>query len=328
MSGDGSSAVYTAGSTPGTYVVAAGPDGAGMSVQVIDKLSALKVTRKGSGSLVTSLNLEPGDQVDLTVAGAWWNLPVAMSEADVSWTVDTAIGSIDETGRFTAGSQLAEGNITLTAGGLTLTIPVKVDQDCPFTDIAGHWSQDYVTQMFKLGLTTGYSHPDGTAEYRPGGQLTRAELLTFITRVLGVDASYYTMVEVPFADRDSIPDWAMPYVQAMYTLKVLQGSQGSDGRLYANVNSYITREETMTILGRVLAANQKSDLSVFPDGGSVSNWASPYVQTLVALGIVEGSGGMLNPKDNIDRAAIAKLLVEVYPLEKALLIPRLDLMSV
>ena len=72
----------------------------------------------------------------------------------------------------------------------------------------------------------------------------------------------------------------------------------------------------------------RCDLSVFPDGGRVSDWAAPYVQTLVALNVVEGSNdGMLNPKDYIDRAAIAKLLVEIYPLEKALLIPRLDLMS-
>lgn len=83
----------------------------------------------------------------------------------------------------------------------------------------------------------------------------------------------------------------------------------------------------MTILGRVLAASQNTDLSVFPDGGSVSSWASPYVQTLVALGVVGGSNGMLNPRAEITRAEIAKLLVEIYPLEKALLIPRLDLMT-
>ena len=327
VTGDGTSAVYTAGTTPGTYVVAAAPGSAGMSVQVVDRLSSLKVTRRDTGAAVTSLNLEPGDVVDLAVTGTWYNLPVAMGEADVSWAVDAAIGTVDETGRFTAGQQLAEGSITLTAGGVTVTIPVKVDSDCPFTDIAGHWSQDYIIQMYRMGLTTGYGQADGTALYRPGGQLTRAELLTFVTRALGVDASYYTTVELPFADQDSIPDWAMPYVQAMYTLKVLQGSRGSDGRLYANVGSNVTREETMTILGRVLAASQSTDLSVFPDGGSVSSWASPHVQTLVALGVVGGSNGMLNPRAEITRAEIAKLLVEIQPLEKALLIPRLDLMT-
>ena len=180
--------------------------------------------------------------------------------------------------------------------------------------------------MYKLGLTTGYGQEDGTALFIPQGRLTRAELLAFITRLLGVDESAYYTVELPFADNTDIPNWAQNYVQAMYTLGVLKGSN-ENGVLYANVNSYVTREETMTILGRVLAASQSCDLSHFPDASLVSDWAAPHVQTLVALNIVGGSNGLLAPKEYIDRAAIAKLLVEVHPLEKALLIPRLDLMS-
>ena len=89
----------------------------------------------------------------------------------------------------------------------------------------------------------------------------------------------------------------------------------------------------MTILGRILAPLQPGglppavDLSQFPDAGAVSDWALDHVKTLVALNVVGGSNGMLNPRENIDRAAIAKLLVEVYPLDKALLVPRLDLMT-
>ena len=48
---------------------------------------------------------------------------------------------------------------------------------------------------------------------------------------------------------------------------------------------------------------------------------------LVTLGVVGGSNGYLQPKAYVDRAAIAKMLVEVYPLDKALLVPRLDLIS-
>ena len=83
----------------------------------------------------------------------------------------------------------------------------------------------------------------------------------------------------------------------------------------------------MTFLGRVLAASEAYDLSAFPDAGSVSGWASPHIQTLVSLGVVGGSNGYLQPKAYVDRAAIAKMLVEVYPLDKALLVPRLDLIS-
>ena len=323
--GTESGAVYTAGQLPGSYTVSAGP-GSPLSVEVVDKLSALNVTRKDSSAKVDSLNLEPGEQVELTASGVWYNLPVAMDADDITWSADPAVGAIDTEGRFTAGTANGQGNITVTAGGVTVSIPVQVDRGDPFTDMAGHWSADYVTRLYKLGLTTGYGQEDGTALFKPQDRLTRAELLAFITRVLGVDESAYYTVELPFADNTDIPNWAQNYVQAMYTLGVPKGSN-ENGVLYANVNGYVTREETMTILGRILASSQSCDLSQFPDAALVSDWAAPHVQTLVALNIVGGSNGLLSPKDYIDRAAIAKLLVEVYPLEKALLIPRLDLIT-
>ena len=318
-------AVYTAGQVPGSYTVSAGL-GSPLPVEVVDKLHALTVTRKDSSAKADSLILEPGEQVELAASGVWYNLPVAMDAGNIVWTADPAVGIIDAEGRFTAGTANGQGDITVTAGGITVTIPVKVDRGDPFTDMAGHWSADYVTRLYKLGLTTGYGQEDGTALFMPQGRLTRAELLAFVTRVLGVDESAYYTVELPFADNTDIPNWAQNYVQAMYTLGVLKGSN-ENGVLYANVNGYVTREETMTILGRVLAASQSCDLSQFPDASQVSDWAAPHVQTLVALNIVGGSNGLLAPKEYIDRAAIAKLLVEIYPLEKAMLLPRLDLMS-
>ena len=326
VSEDETGAVYTAGNEAGAYVVAASPDSPGMSVRVVDRLSGLTVSRKGGSAPLTSLTLEPGDVVDLSVTGAWWNLPVTISRDSVSWTVDADLGTIDENGQFTAGQRNMEGEITVTAGGITLTIPVKIEGGCPFTDIGGHWGLDYIVQLYKLGLTTGSTLEDGTVVYLPNAQMTRAELMVFVTRVLGINPLPYDSVELPFADQDAIPAWALPYVKVMYTLKVVQGSQ-RDGQLYVDAGSTITREETMTILGRILAATEQGDLSVFEDGDSVSSWAAPYVQTLVGLGIVQGSGGRVNPKDYIDRASIAKLLVEIFPLEKALLLPRLDLMS-
>ena len=81
----------------------------------------------------------------------------------------------------------------------------------------------------------------------------------------------------------------------------------------------------MTMLGRVLAETKTCDLTGFDDGEQVSPWANSYVQTLVAIGVVEGNGNRLRPQDYIDRAAAAKLLVSVYELEKAPLLPRGDL---
>ena len=197
-------------------------------------------------------------------------------------------------------------------------------RDDPFTDIAGHWSADYVTRLYQIGLTEGYQQADGSYIFRPDGKLTRGELLAFIARLLEVDTSQYENVALPFADAGSIASWLQPYVKSMYALGVFEGSAKGD-KLYANVNDNVTREAAMTMLGRVLAASASCDLSGFADGGQVSSWASPYVQTLVSMGIVEGSGGKLTPKSDITRAAAAKLLVEVYGLDKAELTPRADL---
>ena len=64
----------------------------------------------------------------------------------------------------------------------------------------------------------------------------------------------------------------------------------------------------MTIVGRGLKLSQEADLSVFADAGAVSDWALPHVKSLVALGIVSGSGGRLNPGSAITRAEAAKIL--------------------
>ena len=324
VTGSGANAVYTAGMVAGTYSVSAFGTTGGMPVRVVDALSQLKITREGSTASVSSLRLKPGDTVDLNASGTWWNLPVAMGDANVAWIADPAIGVIDGSGRFTAGQDTASGVITASAGGRQVAIQVSVERNDPFTDMAGHWSEEYVTRLYELGLTSGYKQADGTYIFRPNGQLTRGELLTFITRVLNVDTGLYENVVLPFADAGSIPDWLQPYVKSMYALGVFEGSARGGG-LYADVGSNVTREAAMTMLGRVLAASRGYDLSGFADAGSVSAWAAPYIQTLVALNIVEGSGGQLTPKSDITRAAAAKLLVEVYGLDKADLTPRPDL---
>ncbi|MBD5118511.1 MAG: hypothetical protein HDT37_05320 [Clostridiales bacterium] len=325
ISGSGGAATYTAGTTAGTYTVSAGQNGS-MSVRVVDQLSRLTVSQKGSSTSVTSLNLKPGDRVDLTATGAWWNLPVAMSKENITWSADPAIGTIDADGSFTAGQSSGEGTITVSAGGRTVTVPVKVDSGCPFVDVVGHWSQEYVTQLYQLGLTTGKGSVNGQRVYDPNGLVTRAEMMVFLTNLLGVRADAYNSITLPFADTSTIPAWALPSVKAMYSMKVLKGTWVGN-KQYANMNSYITREEAMTFLGRVLAASRPYDLSRFSDAASVSSWADDHVQTLVSLNVVGGSNGRLMPKNNIDRASVAKILVEAFPLEKALLLPRLDLMS-
>ena len=78
----------------------------------------------------------------------------------------------------------------------------------------------------------------------------------------------------------------------------------------------------MTMLGRILAQQVSYDLSVFADGGQVSDWASTYVQTLVAQGVITGNGGYLMPQSEMTRGEMAKVITLVSQLAHAELTPR------
>lgn len=318
--------VFTAGSRAGSFTIAAAGQGASGSapIRVVDALTGLKLTRRDTGAAPGSLILSPGDTVELDAAGTWYNIPVAMGNENVVWAVEGEIGTIDQNGCFVAGAVNGSGKITASAGGKTAEVSVTVDRGDPFTDIDGHWSQEFVTKLYKMGLTQGSQLADGSWVYDPNGQLTRGELLTFISRMLGVDTEQYANVELPFADADSIADWMLPHVKALYALQVFSGSS-YDGVRYAEVGSRVNREQAMTMLGRVLAQQLSCDLTVFTDGGTVSDWAAPYVQTLVAQGIVSGSEGKISPQNGMTRGEAAKLLTLVSELPRAELSVREDL---
>ena len=315
--------VFTAGSEYGTFQLNASLFGqtTSLPVRVVRKISSVSVLRRDVNIEVDTLLAEPGEMIPLGTEGIWYNLPVAMNDNAVKWSCTGAIGEITEDGMFIAGAENCEGTITAAVGGVSTTVRVRVDRGDPFTDIDSHWSQPYVTRLYKLGLTTGSLQEDGTYVYLPDDQLTRGQLLVFITRILDVDTSAYANMDLPFADADAIPGWMLPAVKTMYTLQVFNGISRNGG-LYADVGEYINREETMTLLGRILAEQQSCDLSGFADAGQVSGWAAPYIQSLVSYGVVSGSGGYLNPQRLLSRGEIAKMLILVAELPHGELTPR------
>ena len=315
--------VFTAGSEEGTFLLNAelSKKSGTVPVRVVSALSSLTVIRRDVDLRVDTLLVEPGEMVELSTEATWYNLPVGMNQSAVEWTCRGPIGEITGDGVFIAGSENCEGTIIATAGGVSAAVRVRVDRGDPFTDIGSHWSQPYVTRLYKLGLTTGSLQEDGTYSYRPDERLTRGQLLVFIARILDEDTAAYENTALPFADVDAIPGWMLPAVKTLYTLQVFSGT-ARDGGVYADVHEYINREETMTLLGRILAEQRECELSVFEDGDQVSLWAVPYVQSLVSYGVVSGSGGYLNPQQPVSRGEIAKMLIMVAELPHGELTPR------
>ena len=103
-------------------------------------------------------------------ADAWYNNAVS--------TLSNA-GVIDG---YEDGTFKPDGNITR-AEFATIAVrffEATYDGEDLFSDIAGHWAQDYINEAANAGIVDGY--PDGT--FRPQQLITRAEAMTMVNRTI------------------------------------------------------------------------------------------------------------------------------------------------
>lgn len=173
-----------------------------------------------------------------------------------------------------------------------------------FTDTGDYWAADYVDFLYNANITTGYS--DGT--FRPNQNITRAQFAVMLYRYLKLDESRYSGVSLPFADLNSIPEYAIPAVKALYSEGVITGSE-KNGRLYFNPDSSLTRAQAAAMIGRTQARGYALADLTFTDSGKIPAYAAYYIRAMVGQGVINGySDGSFKPHNNITRGQMAKIL--------------------
>lgn len=196
----------------------------------------------------------------------------------------------------------ASGNI----GRASADIAADSEREATFADMDGHWAKEYVDYLYDQEISNGVE-VDGEFRFQPDKNITRGEFSLMVARWLRLDLTQYSGVELPFVDRDSIPDWCLDAVKAMYVLGVSLGSTEADGT-YAFAERAITRAEAMTMLGRVLPKGYAAAELDFADAADVPAWAADYMKVLVAQGVVNGYDNAISPLASITRCEIAKIL--------------------
>ena len=205
--------------------------------------------------------------------------------------------------RITVTARDASGNIGRASVDVEAVSPTGVTH--PFTHVDGYWGATYAAFLYSVGITTGYG--DGT--FRPNDNITRAQFSVMLYRYLGLEESKYTDVTMPFADLESIPAYALPAVRALYSEGVINGSTGADGRLYFNPAASLTRAQAATMLGRTQEKGYAAAELTFSDSARIPAYASYYIQTMVAQGVLGGyADGTFRPASNITRGQMAKIL--------------------
>ena len=147
-------------------------------------------------------------------------------------------------------------------------------------------------------------------EYLPFADITRAEFLYSLVRVLGVDAR----IDGNF---DDISSDAYYYREAAVAKKL--GITSGAGNNSFNPDAGITRQDMMVLTERALRMLKKlkqqgmaSELGKFSDSSLVAAYAVNSTATMIKEGLITGSGGRLNPLGGATRAEAAVVLYKVY----------------
>ena len=267
-------------------------------------LSSIVIT--GSNPAFGGLKWGGGDYV--------FGTPVSLAQIQAGTL--TFAATAEGTVSYTVKASAAEAPETL-IGGVVLTITASAETDnaeeeeeddgsCHFPDVGNRhrWAVQAVDYLYEAGIVTG----DGEGCYNPNASISRGDFILMLCRAFDLsadDTGSFSDVE-----EDSY------YAGAIATAKALKIARGAGGRF--NPNASLSRQDAMVLMirameaaGLTLQTGEENGLNRYCDRSRISNYASESVAALVNAGVIQGSGGRLNPKASVSRAEMAVILYRV-----------------
>jgi hypothetical protein len=190
-----------------------------------------------------------------------------------------------------------------TTGSAQTTTPVTSTAPV-FSDVsASYWAYGAISSLSSQGLVSGY--PDGT--FKPGGAITRAELVSIIGKALKLQS--YSPAAPDFSDVSS-SDWFYGSVESTVYAGIIKG----EGNGAFGSNQPITRQELACILANALGKQDEAIVSAsqqsnFTDDASISSWARGSVAVVVKYGLLKGyPDGSFKPQGDATRAEACAMI--------------------
>lgn len=195
-------------------------------------------------------------------------------------------------------------NPTPTVTPVVTPTPTAPSTDSTFADVSNHWAKDAVQYVADKGIIKG----KGDGNFYPDDTVTRAELTAMAVRALGLAETAY---RGGFADVNA-DAWYAGIVQAALDAGLISAAD------VFRPDDLVTREEMSKIfIGIAQALNVLQELpqdyrASFPDMGSVSEWATNYVNIAGYNGLMSGmSDGSFQPRGSATRAESATVISRI-----------------
>lgn len=129
--------------------------------------------------------------------------------------------------------------------GIDVSQYEDVSLDFTDSDEIPLWAENIIKAAYSEGIIQGRINDDGTVTFAPYDNITRAEAMTIIGRIIPDNDD---LPNLPFADSDQIPDWAVEGMQKLYSIGVINGYE--DNTILPNNN--IKRAESASILYKLM----------------------------------------------------------------------------
>lgn len=245
-----------------------------------------------SNSNVVNYEVFSGENKIATVAGDVTTYKVENLDEDTTYIF--SIGAVDETGA----KSIHNPTIEVSTG----------EKAALFTDIRGHWAEEFIEQAAILNLLNG--HNDGS--FKPDNSLTRVQAASIIVRALGLK----TDETAPFKDMSSYAASTQAEINAAYKYNLVKGSNGnfmpSKKVTRAQLALMIERAYTFKTGEQYIAAEK----APYTDFGKYDEETVNAISMLYELNIATGSNGKFNPSNPTTRAHAAKMFVNFADLLK------------
>ena len=179
-----------------------------------------------------------------------------------------------------------------------------------FKDIENHKNKDEIIFLAQRGIIEGKTKE----RFDPDGELTRAEFMTLIQRLLGLKSKEDKTL--PFKDV-KVDSWYYEYVKAAFDNGIIEGTSPTTFK----PNDKVTREQMVAIIIRILEDKElihtlesvDKDLEMFEDSNQVSKWAREYMFYGVKYGIIDGRDeNNLIPRQPATRGEAANIIKILY----------------
>ena len=239
-----------------------------------------------------TITIEYSGSIDLSKEnlGLFWldeskNEWVELKDIKIDTVKRTISGSVDHFTKFAAIAKSISGET------------IKDDKVVKFSDIKGHWAENSILELVKLGAINGYQ--DGT--FKPNKNITRAEFASVLVNSLGlknVEGKVFN---------DTKNHWAKDAIATAHANGIISGYNANT----FGANDLVTREQMAAMIVNAFKLKAQGTSRSFNDESKISSWAKESIEIATSNNVIGGyPNGSFAPKQNATRSEAAAIVVK------------------